>query len=379
MSIKRRRHYRRHQSFKWVILCGMIAVGLLVLIFIFLLVSSLTEGSNTPQGGGQTTQTTEPTTAEDNGGIIEENGFPVSAGWFILNDKAYYGADEGKLFVGNHVIDGVAYTFADDGSLLNGWMQMGNLRYHFKDGVMSKGTTEIDGRVYHINSDGSMFVGWYEAANGYVLYYDTETGEAYIGWHEIEGKHYCFDGAGFLYKNTTADGVAVDENGVANEEQYQKLIAGSSTTAPTVNTTQSGAVTTAKTVDMVALNKKLDDILAKHGKSPRNIYDYVHDNYTYKHAVEGTIEENALYLLENGTGSCYHFASLTYMLFQRAGFETRYVTGLGWQNHTYHCWIMAKFDGGWYYVDSLYVRSAKLTAADLKRIGYEWDESAYPS
>lgn len=124
---------------------------------------------------------------------------------------------------------------------------------------------------------------------------------------------------------------------------------------------------------------KLDKILAKYGSSPRDIYDYVHDHYKYKYTREKSMVENALHLLEYGTGSCYNFASLTYYLFQRAGYEVYYVTGLGWQNNSYHCWILAYFDDGWYYVDSLYVRSAKLTADDLRRIGYSWDEDAYPS
>ena len=53
--------------------------------------------------------------------------------------------------------------------------------------------------------------------------------------------------------------------------------------------------------------------------------------------------------------------------------------GLGWQHGTYHCWILANFDGGWYYVDSLYVRSAKMTAAEMEKKGYQWDKDAYPS
>ena len=127
------------------------------------------------------------------------------------------------------------------------------------------------------------------------------------------------------------------------------------------------------------LNVMLDKILAKYGSSPRDIYDYVHDHYKYKYTKERSTVENALHLLEYGTGSCYNFAALTYYLFQRAGYEVYYISGIGWQNNSYHCWILAYFDDGWYYVDSLYVRSAKLTAADLRRIGYKWDEDAYPS
>ena len=126
------------------------------------------------------------------------------------------------------------------------------------------------------------------------------------------------------------------------------------------------------------LDIRLDEILENYGNTPLDIYNFVHDNHTYKLVPELSLEENALYLLENGTGSCFNFAALTYKLFERAGYDVRYITGLGWQTHTYHCWIAAKFDGAWYYVDSLYINSAKLTASDIERIGYLWDETNPP-
>lgn len=392
MPIKRS-HRIRWQSFsKRFIIPAAIALAAVLLVVVFFLLRGLftdeKAAEKTPDADTATTTTVSGAEDADGGGTIQASGFPVTEGWFLHNEKAYYGTQNGMLYVGDHKINDTAYTFHTDGSLLNGWIQIDNLRYHFANGVMSKGTTEIDGKTRYLNSNGSMFVGWYDTTNGYRMYYDIETGVAYTGWHEIDGKHYCFDAAGFMYRDTTADGVPVDENGAADEAAYQAYVARQATATTSTAAGSTGATATrgttvkttaAKAVDTAALEKKLDDILNKHGRTPRNIYDYVHDNYTYKHAAEGTIEENALYLIENGTGSCYHFASLTYMLFKRAGYDVRYVTGLGWQNHTYHCWVLANFDGGWYYVDSLYVRSAKLTADDLKRIGYEWDESAYPS
>ncbi len=375
MPIKRSRHIRKRRrsnnSFLKVLL---IILALALLTGIFFLARAVYQKQRSSALSAPTDNVTDAVVQPAAASTVKPSGFAASEGWFLHNQCAYYGTADGSVYTGEYTIDGKVYVFSEDGKLQNGWIQTGNLRYHFKEGVMSKGTTEIDGKTCYLNSDGSMFVGWYDAANGYRLYYDIETGVAFVGWHEIDGKHYCFDAAGFLYTDTTADGVWVDSTGAANEQEYQRLVANAPTTAQTAVKT-----TGANTVDMNVLNNKLDAILNKYGRTPRNIYDYVHDNYTYKHAAEGSIEENALYLLENGTGSCYHFASLTYMLFVRAGYETRYITGLGWQNHTYHCWIMANFDGGWYFVDSLYVRSAKLTAADLKRIGYEWDESAYPS
>ncbi len=387
MPIKRSRHVRkRRRSNNGLLKILVIVLVLALLIGIFFLARAVFQKSQSSDAPSPTDNATDMIVQSTVGLTIKPSGFAATEGWFLHNQCAYYGTADGNIYTGEQTIDEKGYVFSEDGKLQNGWIQIGNLRYHFKDGVMSKGTTEIDGKTCYLNSDGSMFVGWYDAANGYRMYYDIETGDMFIGWHEIDGKHYCFDAAGFLYTDTTADGVWVDSTGAADEEAYQRLVANAPiiTTTTTTANTNTDTQTTIKTtnsnpVDLTALNSKLDAILNKYGRTPRNIYDYVHDNYTYKHAKEGSIEENALYLLENGTGSCYHFASLTYMLFERAGYETRYVTGLGWQNHTYHCWIMANFDGGWYFVDSLYVRSAKLTASDLKRIGYEWDESAYPS
>ena len=138
--------------------------------------------------------------------------------------------------------------------------------------------------------------------------------------------------------------------------------------------------TTAAAVDTQALNQKLDDILAKNGRTPKAIYDYVHGHMTYKSMARGSsYEEMALYAIKYGKGSCYQFTALTYLLLKRAGYDAYYIDGNGWQGGGPHTWVMAYFDGGWYVIDSVYVRSAKLTRADLLRIGYKWDESQYPA
>lgn len=150
------------------------------------------------------------------------------------------------------------------------------------------------------------------------------------------------------------------------------------TTARPAATTRGS--TTAATVDTQALNQKLDDILAKNGRTPKAIYDYVHGHMTYKSMARGSsYEEMALYAIKYGKGSCYQFTALTYLLLKRAGYDAYYIDGNGWQGGGPHTWVMAYFDGGWYFIDSVYVRSAKLTRADLLRIGYKWDESQYPA
>lgn len=290
-------------------------------------------------------------------------------GWIVKDDKAYYIGSDGERYTGSHSIDGETYRFTKDGLLEDGWVLIGNIRYHFSDCVMSKGEQTIDGVYRYINDDGTMFVRWYKDESGNWHYYDIETGAGYRGWREIDGKRYYFDRKGILARDTVIDGVKIGADGSVEED--------SGTSGQNDSVSDAYEVTD----DMIpaSLKKELDSILSSYGSTPLDIYNYVHGHYKYKYAVEGTIVENARHMLDYGTGSCYNFAALTYLLFKRAGYDVRYVTGKGWQPGSYHCWIMAYFDGGWYFVDSLYVRSAKLTAKQLRELGYEWDESAYPS
>ena len=297
--------------------------------------------------------------------------------WSVVNEKAYYRGADGELSIGSREIDGTTYRFLEDGSLSDGWVTIDSVRYHFRAGVLSKGTQVIDGKTCFINPDGTMFVGWYEdERTGDTHYYDFETGASYRGWHDIDGKRYYFYADGALARSTIVDGVSIDADGVADADAMPpEDNSGQPTSKPTTPSVPPKPSITL-TEDLA---RRLDDILDQYGRTPQNIYDYVHDHYTYKWAAEKSVEENALHMLNYGTGSCYNFAALTYLLFQRAGYDVYYVTGLGWQNGTYHCWNLVNFDGGWYYVDSLYVRSAKLTADDLTKKGYKWDKDAFPS
>ena len=328
---------------------------------------SSSNSSSSPAASG-TVSATDPGGAGD-GGV-----------WSLSEGKAYYHGADGAVFTGEQVIDGETCRFAQDGSLTDGWATIGTVRYHFSGGILSRGTQVIDGITRYINEDGTMNVGWYEGkTTGNTYYYDYQTGGCYRGWHEIDGKRYYFYESGALARSTTVDGVVMGSDGAAAGQA-------SGTTTALTTTAASGSGTAATRTPVkpdgtvsAEMGKRLDDILSKYGRTPLEIYNYVHDHFTYKWTAEQSLEENAAHMLDYGTGSCYNFAALTYLLFQRAGYDVYYVTGKGWQPGDYHCWILANFDGGWYYVDSLYVRSAKLTAAELTAKGYEWDKSELPS
>lgn len=127
------------------------------------------------------------------------------------------------------------------------------------------------------------------------------------------------------------------------------------------------------------LYEGLRDIIDEKGSDYQSIYTYVNKNKTYRSMAEGkSIEEMAYYTLTHKSASCYYFAAFTYLLMKEAGYEVSFVRGLGWQNGTEHCWIMFKEADGWYFMDSLYVRSAKLTTKQCKEIGYKWNPTIHP-
>ena len=123
----------------------------------------------------------------------------------------------------------------------------------------------------------------------------------------------------------------------------------------------------------------LRNIVSDHGSDYKDVYEYVHSNKTYRSMEEGeSIEQMAYKTLTSKSVSCYYFAAFTYLLMKQAGYEVEFVRGLGWQNGTEHCWIMFKEADGWYFMDSLYVRSSKLTTKQCKDIGYKWNPHVHP-
>ena len=194
------------------------------------------------------------------------------------------------------------------------------------------------------------------------------------GWHTIE-----FGGAtGYIsadYVSLTApSGVSTTATTTAAKTTAKATAAGSypDATIPPL----SGGLTEKERTE---LYEGLRDIIGEKGSDYQSIYTYVNKNKTYRSMAEGkSIEEMAYYTLTHKSASCYYFAAFTYLLMKEAGYEVSFVRGLGWQTGTEHCWIMFKEADGWYFMDSLYVRSAKLTTKQCKEIGYKWNPTIHP-
>ncbi len=204
---------------------------------------------------------------------------------------------------------------------------------------------------------------------GQLLYGDTvEILGTVDGWYQIE------------YKGATAY-ISADYASVTPPSGVT-AVPTTATKAPTGNYPDAtvppmkGGLTEAQRTE---LYEGLQDIIATKGSDYQSIYTYVNKNKTYRSMAEGeSIEQMAYYALTNKSSSCYYFAAFTYLLMKQAGYQVSFVRGLGWQNGTEHCWIMFKDTDGWYFMDSLYVRSAKLTTKQCKEIGYKWNPDVHP-
>lgn len=164
-----------------------------------------------------------------------------------------------------------------------------------------------------------------------------------------------------------------------------------SQTPPSGMTTATGAVSNYPDASVPPLQGGLTDaqreelysglrnIISDNGADYVDVYNYVQKNKTYRSMDEGeSIEQMAYKTLTSKSVSCYYFAAFTYLLMKQAGYQVEFVRGLGWQNGTEHCWIMFKEADGWYFMDSLYVRSSKLTTKQCKDIGYKWNPHVHP-
>lgn len=194
------------------------------------------------------------------------------------------------------------------------------------------------------------------------------------GWYEISF------GGGTGY-------VSADYASVTPPSGVSTVTTTTTTTAPTTTTTASkypdasipamrGGLSEAEREE---LYDGLQDIIDSKGADYQSIYNYVNKNKTYTSMAEGeSIEQMAYYTLTHKSASCYYYAAFTYLLMKQAGYPVDFVRGIGWQHGTEHCWIMFQDTDGWYFMDSLYVRSAKLTTAECVEIGYKWNPDVHP-
>lgn len=170
---------------------------------------------------------------------FDKNGHMV-VGWYDEGGNLYYYGSDGASYSGIQVVDGVTYSFDEEGMVrtdwceekdgalwyfgkdgklvkkvaitTDGWKQIQNGWYYVKNGVVAKNTwMDIGGYKYYFGYDGRMYAdremydedtwyrfdknghlvkGWYQ--EDYDRYYYAEDGKAVQGIQTIDGKTYYF-------------------------------------------------------------------------------------------------------------------------------------------------------------------------------------------
>ena len=189
---------------------------------------------------------------------LESSG-AMATGWEKVNGTWYYFNSSGAMLTGWQKVDGTWYYFNSSGAMLTGWQDIGGSRYYLNlsNGAMLTGWQKIDENWYYFYSGGSMATnteidGWSIDANGIATkieavqngwlqvgndklyyiegvaqiglvdiegarYYFNENGIMQTGWQIIDNVKYYFYESGQMATNTEIDGWSIDANGVATK------------------------------------------------------------------------------------------------------------------------------------------------------------------
>ena len=127
--------------------------------------------------------------------IFDENGVMITDENFIEIDNTFYcaGAD-GKLLVGEQIIDGVPYIFGQSGKLKTGWRTYDGKRYYYnpQTGKRELGLIKYMGELYYITAENGKCTGA-TVINGVDYLFDSNYGNMKLGWQTINNiKHYYY-------------------------------------------------------------------------------------------------------------------------------------------------------------------------------------------
>ena len=183
----------------------------------------------------------------------------MATGWEKVNGTWYYMNASGAMQTGWQKLDGAWYYMDSSGAMLTGWQDIGGARYYLNlsNGAMLTGWQKIDGNWYYFYSGGSMATnteidGWSIDANGIATkieavqngwlqvgndklyyiegvaqiglvdiegarYYFNENGMMQTGWQIIDNVKYYFYESGQMATSTEIDGWSIDSNGIATK------------------------------------------------------------------------------------------------------------------------------------------------------------------
>ena len=121
----------------------------------------------------------------------------------VINGKKYMVYPDGSHYTGwFSMADAWVLYFdpEDDGAAVTGLKAIGEKVYLFNgDGLLyqTSGTPAMDGKKYWTNEDGSVNNGWLQLGE-WKMYFDPQSYEAKTGLSDIDGKKYIFDNNGIM-------------------------------------------------------------------------------------------------------------------------------------------------------------------------------------
>lgn len=157
---------------------------------------------------------------------LDEYGV-MQYGWQTIARKKYYFNAKGVMVKGNVMIDGVVYSFGDNGvykgkvtaegvtyvdaatfgsavpktatssqSGKTGWVKKGQYWYYYKNGVKQTGFIKLGAakRTFYLGSNGAMRTGW-KKINNYMYYFNSE-GVMQTGWITYKNNKYYLQNNG---------------------------------------------------------------------------------------------------------------------------------------------------------------------------------------
>ncbi len=124
------------------------------------------------------------------------------------------------------------------------------------------------------------------------------------------------------------------------------------------------------------------------GSGLRDIYEYIRDNYTYFYRDKADLTTMACRMFNTGSGACWDYAAITYLMLDRAGYNCQIVVGKGYYASE-HNWVIIEVEPGvWRHMDTertgieaYLVTDDVLDSWNMQWDGvrYEWNKSDYPS
>lgn len=163
---------------------------------------------------------------DDNHWYFYDGNASLVSGWYKYYGKWYYldANDEAYPYaaITNQVreINGVKYTFDENGAIKTGWMLDGNdWHYYDQNGNKCTGWKQIAGTWYYLHSGGNMAIGWLKDNNQW--YYLNSSGAML---HDTYFEAFYFTSSGALRSDSVYDSMTSRASGYSSATNYLILV-----------------------------------------------------------------------------------------------------------------------------------------------------------